>query len=161
MQLINFLTFKPLEAVRREMKAPLVKPIFIHKLKSRYHTNGQFLGEEELEIDSLDTLKIHLDGTLTYNDKRVLLYIVDLSDDPLPPVFHISSCHLLQELNTRGKIFKYYITSKEDGLFFGEPLGVCKECLTFLNWSGYTQTNRRGQEKIAANFTSRSFFKNI
>ncbi len=173
MQLTNFLDFNPLESLRSEMKAPLVKPIFIHSFQNPIVTHKS----DRIELESLDALTIHPDGTLLCDNQRVLLYIVDYSltniyDSPIISEFHISSCPTLQELITRGRQLRYFVTSGDDELFFidqlfertnqitlVQKLSVCKHCLTFLNWSQYAEEDEINKHDIFKSFTALSFFE--
>lgn len=173
MELTNFLDFNPLENLRSEMKAPLVKPIFIHAFQNPIITHKS----DRIELKSLNELTIHPDGTLLYNNNRVLLYVVDYSltnfyDSPIVSEFHISSCPTLQELITRGRQLRYFITSGDDELFLidqmfestnqitlVQKLSVCKHCLAFLNWSQYTDVDDIGKQNIVKSFTALSFFE--
>ena len=173
MELTDFLDFKPLENLRSEMRAPLVKPIFIHPFQNPIITHKS----DRIELKSLNELTIHPDGTLLYHNNRVLLYIVDYSlttmyDSPIVSEFHISSCPTVQELITRGRQLKYFITSGDDELFLVDQmfesanqitliqkLSVCKQCLVFLNWSKYADENSTIKQNIFDRFTVFSFFK--
>jgi hypothetical protein len=173
MKLTNFLDFKPLESLRSEMKAPLVKPIFIHSFQNSIITHKG----DRIELESLNELTIHPDGTLLYDNKRVLLYIVDYSltniyDSPIISEFHISSCPTVQELISRGRQLRYFITSGDDELFLIDQmfertdqitliqkLSVCKHCLAFLNWSQYADIDDMSKRNIFKSFTVLSFFE--
>ncbi|MFA5216235.1 hypothetical protein [Sulfuricurvum sp.] len=173
MNLINFLDFKPLENLRSEMKAPLVAPIFFHVFQNSIVTHKG----DRIELESLNELTIHPDGTLLYDNKRVLLYIVDYSltniyDNPIISEFHISSCPTVQELITRGRHLRYFITSGDDELFLidqmfestnqitlVQKLSVCKHCLMFLNWSEYADKDNKIKQDIFNIFTASSFFE--
>jgi hypothetical protein len=173
MKLIDFLDFKPLERLRSEMKAPLVKPICIHAFQNPIVTHKS----DRIELESLDALTIHPDGTLLYDNKRVLLYIVDYSltniyENPIISEFHISSCPTVQELITRGRYLRYFVTSGDDERFVIDQrfesidqytevkrLSVCKHCLMFLNWSEYADKDNKIKEHIFNIFTASSFFE--
>jgi len=166
MNLINFLDFKPLEALRTEMKAPLVKPIFIHPFRN----HSKPVKSDRIEIESLNDLTIHPDGTFIFNNARVILYIADytlvhLNEIPIISEFHISSCSTLQELITRGRRLRYFITSADDEQFVVDSsyevkkLTVCKNCLLFLNWSQYADVDQKRRKEICSTFTVSSFFE--
>lgn len=173
MKLINFLDFKPLESLRVEMKAPLVAPVLTHHFQNAIVTHRS----DRIELASLNELTIHTDGTLLYNNSRVLLYIVDYSltniyDSPIVSEYHISSCQTVQELISRGRRLRYFITSSDDELFFVDQmfdnadhvtlvqkLSVCKHCLVFLNWSQYEDLDTAVKHDIFKSFTAHSFFE--
>lgn len=173
MKLTDFLDFKPLADLRSEMKAPLVKPIFIHSFQNPIITQSS----DRIELESLNELTIHPDGTLLYNNSRVLLYIIDYSltnfyDSPIVSEFHISSCQNVQELVTRGRQLRYFITSGDDELFLVDQmfesinqitlvqkLSVCKHCLAFLNWAQYGDTDEITKQNIFKSFSVLSFFE--
>jgi hypothetical protein len=174
MKLTDFLNFQPFEDLRNQMKAPLVKPIFSHSFQNSIITQRS----DRIELESLNELTIHPDGTLLYNNNRVLLYIVDYSltniyDSPIVSEFHISSCPTLQELITRGRQLRYFVTSGDDELFLidqmfestnqitlVQKLSVCKHCLAFLNWSQYEDADEITKQNIFKSFTVLSFFEN-
>lgn len=166
MKLINFLDFKPLENLRTEMKAPLVKPIFIHP----FHSHSKPVKSDRIEIESLDALTIHPDGTLIFDNTRIILYITDntllhLNEVPIISEFHISSCPTIQELVTRGRRLRYFVTAADDEQFVVDDtnevkkLTVCKDCLLFLNWSQFADVDQKRKKEIVATFTVSSFFK--
>jgi hypothetical protein len=175
MKLIDFLSFVPFEQLRSTMGASLVKPIgeiIIHGLDEH---EIRVIGREGLEIESLDVLTFHDDGTLVYKDTRVILYIRDLSfssryNNPAMPRFHVSNCRTLQDMTQRGRGARYVIATREDGIFIvnktsdgveekgiNAKLDICKNCLSTLNWSGYTSGGNKSE--IFSHFTISDFFK--
>lgn len=102
---------------------------------------------------------------LSYQGEQVILYIKDtqssywtLKNEPEKSRrFHIADCRTLEEMRRKGKLEKYVVTRRTDGLFHADwrdpvtgergtteaALKVCKYCLGALNWRGYTNPRDR------------------
>jgi len=65
-----------------------------------------------LDITSLDDLKILDDGTLALKDRRVLLYIRDVTEyqgRAVEPRFHVAHCKKLLEMRERNRFESRYV----------------------------------------------------
>lgn len=125
-------------------------------------------------------------GLASYQGRQILLYIPDhrervasvLADGARGNKFHVANCEKLDEMRKAGRFERYVVTTKLDGRFrvsgnawpstetlTGEAeLKVCKLCLTYLNYQGYSQARSKVFESfdIAEFFeTYSSYFKHI
>jgi HNH endonuclease len=175
MNLIDFLSFAPLEELRREMGASLVSPISEIIINGLDEHEIRAIGKEGIEIESLDILDFHDDKTLLYKNTRVMLYIRDWSfsnqsNKPTMPRFHICNCATIQKARESGRSARYVIATREDGIFIVNKtnsgivqkgieakLDICKNCLSDLNWSGYTSGGNKVE--IFNHFEISDFFK--
>jgi hypothetical protein len=120
---------------------------------------------------SIDDVVVFKDGTLTYKDSRILVYIRDVFR--FQPRFHIADCTKLQEMRRADRFGRYVVTTRDDGLFtvnhLGKyrqmstqvmPLSVCQHCLNKLAFDNFSlalyQSDRK---KIVSRFTIRRFFE--
>jgi hypothetical protein len=122
----DFIEFEPLNRLRQLMKAPLPD-----QFSSRYEMkrltqddlDRALEGVEGLTIHDIKDVKVLSDGTLVYEDRRVLLYIRDRRAsreyDPLDnlPKFHVANCRTLKEMREHGQFEKYVISRRTDGKF--------------------------------------------
>ena len=77
-----------------------------------------------IDIRSLDEIRVLMDGTLAYKDRRVVLYIRDISDyiggssaiENLPK-FHVSNCKKLKEMRSQKRFGRYVVAARDDGQF--------------------------------------------
>lgn len=129
------------------------------------------LAEEGLEINVEDVVSLP-DGTLSYKDRRVLLYIRDVSQygsNYSEPKFHISDCNTLQWMRENQRFAKYVIASRDDGLFRvhyvnrnlrkDRRLQVCQNCLDRLSYEGFQRAMRQDRRRSAVqNFSISGFF---
>jgi hypothetical protein len=111
-------------------------------------------------------------GTLGYQDTRVVLYIRDAWYDDQPK-FHIAFCSRLKDMERDGKYGKYVAASAGTGEFLvrprtGDKLGpiqpiklkVCRLCLDLLNWQGYeTARDENEKKEWVAEFSLAEFFE--
>ncbi|WP_372614671.1 HNH endonuclease [Halomonas sp.] len=117
------------------------------------------LGAEGIEIDlgDLDSS----DGLLSYRGRQVLLYIQDhgsksqeaLLDPKVGKKYHIAECRTLHKMRNEGRFERYVVTNDTSGEFHisgydymtRQPvegksrLHICKNCLTYLNYKGYSK----------------------
>ena len=113
----------------------------------------------EVEIDEVVQLP---DGTLSYKDRRVLLYIRDTSqyrDDYSDPRFHIADCFTLRQMRENGRSSRYVIANRDDGFFIvnfvnrnkqqDKRLYVCQHCLERLNYKGFRAGMSKGSKSQA------------
>jgi len=153
MKLPNFLDFERFLRLKRAMGIPpnqlgSVRAIDLRPGKADSKEIKQ-LATEGLEVDITDVVPLE-DGTLSYKDRRVLLYIRDVSQyggQYSDPKFHFSNCAKLQEMRASLRIGRYVIASRDDGLFFlhyitngrrtEKKLDVCQKCLSYIRFNGF------------------------
>jgi hypothetical protein len=144
---------------------------------------------EGLEVNFTD---IEFDtGLASYQGRQILLYIKDhsysnriysaLEDGSKGNKFHVADCQKLDEMRKKGKLERYVVTNKLDGLFTiigkdsnsnefieGEAkLNVCQFCLETVNYQKFASLQRGAPRRIIvqgfqlADFfdTYSSFFK--
>jgi hypothetical protein len=132
-----------------------------------------------LEIASLDDLEILEDSTLSYKDRRVILYIRDHAmyagggeSRTIDPKFHVANCDTLDTMRASKRFARYVVAAKADGTFNinikqGEKtrtelrkLSVCQNCLNALKYDclerGMLQSQRA---KIVSGFQLEKFFE--
>jgi hypothetical protein len=114
------------------------------------------------------------DGTLSYKESRVLIYIRDIS--PFRnwiPRFHIADCETLQQMKQRNAFDRYVVATRDDGSFVVNMIGkggqvtrktrqlnVCQNCLYKLAFDGFSR-DFSGQRRrmMVSQFTIRRFFE--
>jgi 5-methylcytosine-specific restriction endonuclease McrA len=119
------------------------------------------LTKEGLEVEEADVIPLP-DGTLSYRDRRVLLYIRDVSQyggNDSDPKFHVSNCTTLRQMREHLRFGRFVIASRDDGLFHlhyinsglreDKPLDVCQNCLDYLKYKGF-QLSMTGRARRAA-----------
>lgn len=107
------------------------------------------LAAEGLEVEKKDVVALP-DGTLSFKDRRVLLYIRDISQyggNYSDPRFHISDCATLRQMRENLRFGRFVIASRDDGLFqlhyidsgrrTDKRLAVCQNCLDRLNYKEF------------------------
>lgn len=137
---------------------------------------------EGLEID-LSDIKIDA-GLLSYQGRQVLLYIKDHSysngassskfdaavENPESGNrFHVSDCSTIKKMRSMNRFERYVATNNVSGYFEIEAssnygpnrtakvaLKVCKNCLSNLNYKGYSSEGVRG--KVFSEFSLDEFF---
>lgn len=128
----------------------------------------------------LSEVKVSFGGLLTYQGEQVVLYIKDtrqerhtlLHDREEARRFHIAECRTLDRMRREGRFERYVVTTRKDGLFLVEatdpmtgsveelkaPLGVCRNCLTELDWRRYSDLNGVEKKLIWNEFSLDDFF---
>jgi hypothetical protein len=164
MMLPDFTAFEPLNRLRRLMNAPLQENFsFGHTVRGLTH--------EDLDR-ALEAIGVLPDGTLTYKNRRVLLYIRDkraFLNQKLPK-FHFMNCKKLEEMRGRGRFERYVISTRTDGKFKMNfiydsgskasicELKVCKLCLGDLPYKGYGQGDHKRDKEIYRAFALEEYF---
>ena len=180
MKLTDFYFFEPLNDLRTRMGIGQdvygTLTVLIHPGRLTPSELEKLSSEEGLEIESLDDIKVLDDGTLALKDRRVLLYIRDISSyqgKPVqPPRFHLVNCDVLQKMRSRNRLYRYVVAVKPDGLFAinimgsGPPkrevvnLSVCQNCLNFLALDGFRIGLPKPQRlQLVENFSIPAFFQ--
>ena len=117
MKLTDFYFFEPLNDLRTRMGIGQdvygTLTVLIHPGRLTPSELEKLSSEEGLEIESLDDIKVLDDGTLALKDRRVLLYIRDISSyqgKPVqPPRFHLVNCDVLQKMRSRNRLYRYVV----------------------------------------------------
>lgn len=126
---------------------------------------------EGLEID-LSDIKIE-DGLLSYQGRQVLLYIKDhsyifdaaIKNPESGNKFHVSDCSTIKKMRSTNKYERYVATNNVSGFFeigcsqnrtAKVALKVCKNCLSNLNYKGYSSEGIRG--RVFSEFSLDEFF---
>lgn len=175
MKLTDFLKFEPLNKLKDSMGIPRhvlgsVRGVVINTHKATLDELRQ-LGDEGLEIDLADLIVLQ-DGTLSYKDRRVLLYIRDVSaygGRYSEPKFHFSDCSTLSQMKANRRFGKYVIANRTDGIFtllfvdtrrrVQKHLDVCQNCLDLLKYKGFSLTHVSVQrQKVVNSFSIEEFF---
>jgi hypothetical protein len=124
--------------------------------------------------DDLSDLVINPNLTFTYEGQRVLLYIRDkrYKYRDSENKYHLAGCRTIDQMFSSGRRNRYVVTNNltsefyrvvldEDGSVHSEGLevmNVCRNCLRALNYQGYAQTNKRGQDRIYHSFELEGYF---
>jgi len=135
---------------------------------------------EQLATDgkdvSIDDVVVLEDGTLSYKDACVLVYIRDFSQDGARrwvPRFHVADCITLQQQRQRNRFGHYVVATRDDGYFQVNlirrgsrvtsqliRLAVCQNCLDKLGFDGFSlDFSRKSRLTIVSGFTIRRFFQ--
>ncbi|MDD5135642.1 MAG: HNH endonuclease [Phycisphaerae bacterium] len=176
MKLIDFLTFEPLDTVRRKMGAQLVEYEPLSKWTPLTPVEVQQLATGGIDV-TLDDVKVLPDHTLEYKGQRVVLYIRDVASyqrhDVDMPKFHVADCSTLATMRERGRFNRYVVASRHDGKFevnikksWGgfkkdeATLCICQNCLNKLGWDGFGYgMAQKSKQDIVSQFLLSNFFK--
>jgi hypothetical protein len=124
MRLPDFTDDAGLIALRRSMGAVAPGSFF-----PSYRPDQLTLAElEQLATDgkdvSIDHVAVLEDGTLSYKDSRVLIYIRDIQQfRNWIPRFHIADCKTLQQQQQQNGLARYVVTTRGDGSFVVNLIG--------------------------------------
>jgi hypothetical protein len=130
--------------------------------------------QDGLDI-SIDDLVILDDGTLSYKNSRVLLYIRDIAvygGREKEPRYHLSNCSTLVEMRERKRFnSRYVVSTNVDGKFKLNlidggvtrsrlvELTVCQNCLGLLRFDGFRTDWQRAKRRSAVqSFGLEKFF---
>ena len=126
-----------------------------------------------LDVD-LKELEVGIDNTIVYDNKNVILYIRDQYSYKSEYKFHVSWCRTLRDMRNNNKLNRYVISRRTDGTFFVNifdgshklisenqiyKLGVCKNCLSEINYNEYIYSNYEKKNNIYLNFSLNSFLE--
>lgn len=170
-KLPNFLNDGHLNALRSTMDAPLSSSFVTEKrVKLIELPEIKRLREDGIDV-AFDDIRVLEDGTLSYKDKRVLLYIRDVNSSQPTPKFHLVFCRTLNTMQRNKRWRRYVVANRDDGLFQvnfidsgAKPqfvhLDVCQNCLGHLGWSGFNSSWPADQKAEAVrSFTLTDFFE--
>ena len=128
------LTFPSLEAVRKEMGAPLSKAFLVRNEKLR----------DTYEAFSADKMSQHSTGALMYNNEAVVLYIGTSktgSQNSWGSRYHLTECSTIRGMYRSGRRWRYQVSSRRDGYFYVSTnkfkdrlakLRICSHCFNAL-----------------------------
>ncbi|MCL1123393.1 HNH endonuclease [Shewanella surugensis] len=138
-------------------------------------TIGVILGKD-IQLDEIDGSH----GVLSYHGDQVMLYIPDqgdeiqfiLEDGKQGCRIHVAECSTLELMRETGRFDRYKVINRVDGFFpvFGRnfklkqdikgeaDLGVCKNCLTLLNYQGYSSQGHRVKNQVVNAFSFEQLF---
>ena len=170
----NFLHWGNFNALRQEMGAPLAGSF---RAKSTYKPIELPVVERlmdsgiDVKFEDIDVLK---DGTLSYKNYRVLLYIRDVANYGVRkemPRYHLAYCSVLETMRRNQRFGKYVVANRDDGLFPVNiiesvteakllELNVCQVCLDHIGWKGFqmTKMSREVRGEHVRNFQLKEFF---
>lgn len=177
MKLPNFYEFDVLNILKSKMGishqiygkleikiSPILTELELEKITS---VNG-------LDIDPSD-LVVSGDGTLSYKQTRVLLYIRDISilgNNTANPKFHISNCSTLQKMRALQKFNRYVVSIQTNGFFSVNringnkteattcKLDVCQNCLSLLSFDGFgMHWSQNSRQAYVSSFSISKFFE--
>lgn len=173
MKLPDFLQNGLLNALRSEMGAPLCQSF---RAQEAYRLIELPIAEQlrgngvEVRFEQLTRLP---DGTLGYGQYRVLLYIRDVANyggrETLPK-FHVFHCSVLERMQREKRFDRYVVATRDDGKFIVNLMGssergrvaeldVCQQCLSGLNWNGFTSLIERDDRlETVRRFSLPAFF---
>lgn len=149
-KLPDFLSWSSLDTLRQKMNAPLTTNFSLKPMQ----TDGSFaekLLSGGIEIN-LDEVKVHNDGTLICNNKRVLLHIRDISSiagEVRMPKYHLANCQVLEKMRRNSRFGRYVVANRDTGEFQVNIIGsdkenqtvklnVCQSCLDRIHWHGFS-----------------------
>lgn len=133
-----------------------------------------------IDIGDISEVEAQPDGTLTYRGRRVLVYIRDQAvrgdNDELRPFrYHVAECRTLERMRKENRFGRYVVTTRTDGQFvvnlfragenkpfresFVREMGVCKNCLTALDWKSYTKLRGGSKAECWQQFDPESFLQ--
>lgn len=148
MNLPDFFKFQPFNNLRKQLNAKIIEDIEVVEINSLTEDEISKLTGIGLDI-SIGDVEVLQDGTLAYKNARVVLYIRDWTYHKGFPKFHVSNCKTLKDMREKGRVARYVVASRNDGIFnvnilnkdtnnFDNKnleLSVCKNCLNNINWS--------------------------
>jgi 5-methylcytosine-specific restriction endonuclease McrA len=175
MKLPNFLIADDLNRLKTRMGIPPdqignVRTIDLRPGRATLNERDQ-LDKSGLDVDKDDVVSLD-DGTLSYKDRRVLLYIRDISQyggNYSDPRFHFSDCTTVQQMRKNLRFPRFVIASRDNGLFqlhyidsrrqVDRHLDVCQNCLDRLNYKGFHRGMREEIRRAAVqSFSIEDFF---
>ena len=112
MTLPDFIEFEPFNQLRRLMNAALPDEFSTGYTINRLTQNDldrALEGIEGVTVDDISDVEVLSDGTLSYKERRVLLYIRDKRVFPgykphqYFPKFHVANCGTLEQMRQNGR----------------------------------------------------------
>ena len=133
-----------------------------------------------VDIHDSDLIGVNpIDQTLSYEGRRILVYIrdqfVNADDTPRGYKYHVAECRTLRNMRSRQRFGRYVGTQRTDGVFMvnlmrfheNDPfledqliqIFVCKNCLDTLDWQSYSQQDSSGRNRLVAEFQPDEFLE--
>jgi hypothetical protein len=120
-----------------------------------------------------------IDKTLSYEGRRILVYIrdqyVNADDTPRGYRYHVAECRTLRDMRSKRRFGRYVGTQRTDGVFMVNlmrfrddnpfledqliQVPVCKNCLGALDWRSYSQQDYFGKNRLVAEFRPDEFLE--
>lgn len=178
MNLPNFISFEPLNELRRQMGGAQLGEILAVQLGERLSVEELVqLSKQGIEISPTE-IEFLPDGTLAYKGRRIILHIRDVeeySNKPKDlPKFHVAHCRTLEQMLQNNRFERYVVATRTDGVFklkqkkawerrftdVDSKLDVCQNCLEQLVWNGFSMLLPRTTRRAAvAAFSIASYFE--
>ena len=175
MKLINFYQSKSMSNLLKRMGAELKtmasnvawENIDDEKLKELLQTGVTHIDISEIDVDG---------NILKYKGKKIIIYIRDQYQQYYTRGgyrYHLSNCSNISDAIRSKRKSRYVISLRTDGVFkinilndeiivqqdLIEPLSVCKNCLTNLNYKGYANVAWSAKINIFKSFNLKEYFK--
>lgn len=168
MRLPNFLDDPDLNALRARMGAVELGSFRLSVNAYRFTVRElEQLIVDGIDVKYLDEVRPLEDKTLSYKDRRVLLYTRDA-----PGHYHFSNCPTVRDMREQGGFARHAVSAREDGNFKVDVvmgaqvqsalrrLPVCEACLSELSFDDFSKdlppTDR---VRALAGFTVTRFFE--
>jgi hypothetical protein len=180
-KLPNFISDPQFNELRRQMGATTLGDLTLERRANRLTiAELEKLVTGGIDLQSLDEVRVLGDGTLAYKDRRVLLYIRDVSNYGRRgagtadlPKFHVSNCKTLHEMLAKRRFNRYVVATRDDGKFqinlmqdrapvrtSIEELRVCQYCLGEIQYENFSHDlSSPARQKIVSAFTVKRFFE--
>ena len=168
MRLPNFLNDQDLNALRAQMGATELGSFMLLVNAYRFTVRElEQLVDDGIEIKYLDEIRPLADKTLSYKDRRVLLY-----DRDAPDHFHFSNCPTVRYMRANGGFGRHAVSAREDGNFKVDlvlgtqiqstlrRLPACEACLSELSFDNFSESLApTDRVRALAGFTVTRFFE--
>lgn len=133
--------------IKKEQVNLNLKEVELSELEIELNTKGRDVSIRDVDIAD--------DKTLEYQGKKVVLYMRDQYHPTEKKYkYHVAWCDHLEEMDSRGKIKRYVVNNRKDGIFvinvFSSQyrdsliqeevetrMEVCVKCLAKLNYKGF------------------------
>lgn len=176
------LILQPIIALRQRMGAEF-KEIQIEFNKNALSAEELKLIETQGIEVALEQIQVAADSTFVYKNRRVLIYIRDVSPlyrendiNSTLPRFHLCNCEAYKKMVANNRKFRYVVSSRDDGVFMlnfftfrgsekvqtrseERRLEVCMYCLRKLSWQNINACSQEQRNHIRATFSLKEFFK--
>jgi hypothetical protein len=172
--------FAGLDALRREMGAPLVR--WEAGLRPG-NFNDLGVPVIEREVENLSELEIGPGDTIICDNLRVFLYIREFRveaesfDEAAGQPenlrrFHVVWCRTLRRMQAAGRFERYVVSNRVEEPFTlalelrhgsascgDAELLVCQDCLGHINWRGFRSADKRSKKRFVTHFSRREFLR--
>jgi hypothetical protein len=175
MKLPNFLNFEAFTSVKRLMG--IEKNTYGNMRNVEIPSSGLTrsalvaLESQGIDVELAEVLE-NPDRTLGYKNKRVILYIRDVSNygrSDSDPRFHVAYCRTLKEMRNNNRLHRYVVATKDTGEFsvrvnqsaelVERKLAVCQNCLDYLSYGSFELNwDEVLRRRAVSQFLIREFF---